>query len=270
MGYVNVNKLANKISSVGYLLNANDMDVLCIGETWLTDSVTDSYVEHMDYKIERKDDPSNIAKHGIAIYIKKSLKYEMVLCNSRNALVLKFIDQNFYIICVYRPPSNSIEDNAVLTSFLTGFCSDKESIVLGDFNLPSLKWDMEDPALGYVFPVDKQFLEAFNDLGLTQIIKEATNFPSGNIIDLCLVSHPERIGAVEVLPPILPACSHGVISVKYTFQDLVTAEMNMTRRIWTRGNFRMISEKLRDFDWMLEFLDLGTQQMYAKLCDITS
>ena len=97
VGYVNVNKLANKIEHVGYLLKDNDMDILGIGESWLTESVTDSFVELSGYKIERKDDPSNISKHGVAIYIRNSIKYEVIKCNCKNVLIIKLIDQMLYI-----------------------------------------------------------------------------------------------------------------------------------------------------------------------------
>ena len=70
VGYVNLNSLLNKVSHVDYNLNSENIDVFGIGETWLINEISDSYVEINGYKLIRKDDPLNIRKHGVAIYIK--------------------------------------------------------------------------------------------------------------------------------------------------------------------------------------------------------
>ena len=59
-------------------------------------------------------------------------------------------------------------------------------------------------------------LEAFIEMGLTQMVKEATNYPSGNILDLIMLTHAERLGSYQVLAS-LPACSHCPITVEYIF-----------------------------------------------------
>ena len=119
----------------------------------------------------------------------------------------------------------------------------------------------------YIQPTDRQFLDAFTDLGLSQMVMESTNFPSGNIIDLCLLSHPERLGSVAVKPP-LPSCSHGIIRVQYTFQSIFPEPCTFARRMWTKGNYRLIANKILDFDWDSEFCRLGVQEMYDKLMNI--
>ena len=49
-----------------------------------------------------------------------------------------------------------------LSLFLVDFCVGKDVIVVGDFNLPSLRWnatgEMSD---GYVKPIDRSFYEVF-------------------------------------------------------------------------------------------------------------
>ena len=34
----------------------------------------------------------------------------------------------------------------------------------------------------------------------------------------------------------------------------------------TKGNYKNITDKLNEYDWILEFMGLSTQQMYTKLC----
>ena len=47
-------------------------------------------------------------------------------------------DYKLHIIVVYRPPPYSLHDNNILIDFLSDFCINREVIVMGDFNLPSI------------------------------------------------------------------------------------------------------------------------------------
>ena len=51
------------------------MQVLGVSETWLTTAVADSFVALSNYRIERKDNPSLIEKHGVSVYIRSKLGY---------------------------------------------------------------------------------------------------------------------------------------------------------------------------------------------------
>ena len=185
-----------------------------------------------------------------------------------NVIAIKLLDKDIYIVTVYRPPSYTAEENRRLADYLKDFCSSKEVIVQGDFNLPSLQWCADDPAERYVTPLDMSFLEIFISAGLTQVVKEPTHFPSENTIDLCLLSHSERLGSISVEPP-LPACKHGVVIINYTFQVQKPQARQQPKKIWTKGNYDCISRGLADTDWDSEFLGLNTQEMYDKFLAIT-
>ena len=77
---------------------------------------------------------------------------------------------------------------------------DKEVILQGDFNLPTLNWSSVNVFDFYVSPLDSTFYDAFCNAGLTQVVREATNFPSGNIIDLVLLTNDET-GCVQNSSP---------------------------------------------------------------------
>ena len=61
---------------------------------------------------------------------------------------VKLLSYALYIIIVYRPPSYTVEDNCILQSFLDNFCPGREVVILGDFNLPSLRWGNRDVGVG--------------------------------------------------------------------------------------------------------------------------
>ena len=130
--------------------------------------------------------------------------------------------------------------------------STADCIILGDFNLPSIKWGNENPVGEYVSPVDRVFYDTFVYAGLQQVVEEPTNFPSSTILDLCLVTHSERLGSVLVHPP-LPPCSHGIVQVPYIFQSYQEQkeERQQTKKLWTKGKYRLISGHLAEFEWDL-------------------
>ena len=88
----------------------------------------------------------------------------------------------------------------------------------GDFNLCSIAWDDENLLGFYISPNDKKFLDCFTNFLLSQIVRESTNFPPCAILDLCLLSTPERVCSNSIQPLLTVSCSHGAVLVKYTFQ----------------------------------------------------
>ena len=161
-----------------------------------------------DYDIVICDSLDDIRMHGVALYIRESLRY--------NVIVLYLHDFHIYVITIYRPPSNNVSDNRILIDFLLQFCPNKEIVLQRVFNLPSLKWELDDMPVSCIYPCDREFFELFVNLGLVQIVKEPTIFPSANILDLFLTSDPERVGEYNVLPP-FPGCAHCPILVSYVF-----------------------------------------------------
>ena len=76
----------------------------------------------------------------------------------------------------------------------------RRTLVLGDFNIPSLRWSSATSVLShYVAPKDRYFYDVFSSAGLVQLVVEPTYVPSGNILDLVLVSDSELVGEVILL-----------------------------------------------------------------------
>ena len=102
---------------------------------------------------------------------------------NNNLVIIYFSDFDFYVLNLYRPPSNMEPDNYATLQFLYHFCSGKEILMLGDFNLPSVEWGL-NYALSASSVIDSQFLDMFAALGLVQMVQVPTYFPSGNVLDL--------------------------------------------------------------------------------------
>ena len=272
IAHVNLNSLSNKVTHVANLLSNNSIDFLAMSETWLTNSSMNSILDIHNYEIVRSDSPSQRRKHGMAVYIRNCIKFTVVSCNVDNMLIIHLIEFNVYVVNVYRPPSYTSEENLNLISLLNNFCINKEVIVQGDFNLPTLKW-CSDPTLFYISPNDLLFYEMFILLGLHQVVSEPTYFPSCNTLDLFFTNDIDRVGQCTVLPP-LPGCLHSPVKVEYIFQsflpvnDAINCEDIVDERLWSRGRYDLLARCLNDVDWDTELTTLLPSDQYTKLIAI--
>ena len=85
------------------------------------------------------------------------------------------------ILCVYRPPDSSVNDNLVLQQILTNFLSynTKRNIITGDFNYPDIVWPNTATSTQ-----GQLFLDFTQDNFLTQHVLSATRKSSNSTLDL--------------------------------------------------------------------------------------
>ena len=264
MGTVNVNSLINKLTYVHNLIKCENLMALAICETWLVERISSSYVELPGYKFFRRDVSGTIRKHGVGLYLDSSIQVVPVEVEVPNVLVVNILCWEIYLVVVYRPPSNIESDNSQLLQFLADFCLDKNVLVFGDFNLPTLRWlSDQESDVGYVTPLDSSFSDAFMMVGLNQLVHEPTFVASGNILDLVLSSDLEMVGDVFVLPP-LPNCQHSPVVVEMYVpgvgDSLQVPDTGV--RLWFKGNYDAICRELLLIDWEGLFEGLGPDSCY--------
>ena len=86
---------------------------------------------------------------------------------------------------IYRSPNSPVEEFTKLAELIRG--AEKNSILIGDFNLPQINW-MEGTARGACSVV----LDAVEDTLMTQLVEFSTQV-RGNILDLVITNMPERV-----------------------------------------------------------------------------
>ena len=183
-------------------------------ETWLTSDVSSSYVDLPGFRFFRSDVVGPVKKHGVGLYVAQ--RFVAVPCevDVPNVLSVYVEEWDLYVVVAYRPPSCSQMKNEALMSFLFNFTTNKNVVILGDFNLPSLKWGAVDMLDQYISPLDSNYYDSFAIAGLTQWVEQPTFLPSGNVLDLLLTTDADVVGSIDVLPP-LPRCHHSPLVFEY-------------------------------------------------------
>ena len=189
---VNVRSLLPKFEEICILLTKSKLDLLCICETWLDSSVSDSDIALDGYTVIRDD--RNRHGGGTLIYVKTGLNFEVLCCNRQcdiEAVFLKFSAKHPFIVgSLYRPPSaTSMYYDALLDCIeeLKQGCND--IILLGDLNY-DCSMSLHD-SVGYIE-------SAFD---LKQIVESNTRVTqsSSTLIDIILTSMPQNHIHTDVL-----------------------------------------------------------------------
>ena len=193
MAHLNVRSLYNKVDEIAYLLCKSQLDLLCITESWLDNSITDSEIHIPGYAIERRDRNRNGG--GVLMYIKDTLKYDLRRDISEVSTTVEniwidvkcthFNKKSILVACFYRPPSSKVDYyNGILDITEKASLEDKELVIFGDFNY------------NYVFDetLSSNPLHYIENLyNLTQLITQATRVSknSSSLIDVILSSIPD-------------------------------------------------------------------------------
>lgn len=184
-------------------------------ETWLTDKHLSTEYFPNDFEIYRCDRSGNKKGGGIVILIRKSLcKSERIVIDCDidiEYICLKLYNRNsfVYVYALYVPPMNTDEQTKRIiyekhVEMLDRIDkNDNDSIlVIGDFNLPKIKWYRMDEEDSFVFPyyypnsLSSDILSGYFSEGLSQLnyLQNASN----NILDLCFTSDPDIMDLIEV------------------------------------------------------------------------
>jgi hypothetical protein len=265
IGFINLNCLSNKIDFLKLHLNKYDLQICGIAETWLLPSVPSSFVTISGYSLVRGDTDGLTRKHGVCFYVSDKVRYIDIEVDLPNLAGIHLTDVNVWCLMVYRPPSYSLEESGRLLNYIKDFSEGREVVVVGDFNLPSVRWSNYNDAYIHASPSDRLFLEGFNLAGLTQLVTQPT-FVSGSVLDLVLTSETDRVGDIDVLAP-FPHCMHSPVIFQYFFFSEVLEEgpAAKPRYLWHRGKFNRISEVLDEVDWEFEFAFCSVDDKYIFL-----
>ena len=193
--HLNIHYLYPKLDEIKLTLSKQDIDILCLCETFLNDTFSENELNIDNYKLFRKD--RHTLGGGLIIYIRDDIP-----CNHRNDLESTSIEtlcieikqpnsKSFLLSYVYRPPSSKVQwikdFTLIMEKSLPG---EKECIVIGDFNFDLLKTDN----------YSKSWLELMESMNFAQLVKDPTRVTSNSatMIDHAFSNIPLNISCVNV------------------------------------------------------------------------
>ena len=194
--HLNVHYLYPKLDEIKILLHEqNNLDIFCVGETFLNDQYSDSELTIQNYNFIRKDQQSHGG--GLIIYYKTNLAcIHRVDLESNNVemlwLEIRNNRQRPFLLCyVYRPPSATSDwTDQVEQSLDEANTENKEIILLGDLNFNILN------KTGHV----KAWLQKTENLNFSQLVLSPSRVTdsSETIIDHVYSNVPDNIVSVSV------------------------------------------------------------------------
>ena len=197
LAHLNINHLMPSIDDVNMMLAEHKLDILCIGETFLSEDVDSRYLIFPGYAVERCDRQSRGG--GVCIIYRDMMQAEVLTVpgtgSQLETLWMRFAGGSTFIVgVVYRPPKTPI--TPVLDDLhhqLTSLLARQHPLyVLGDVNIDLLR----PTSPGY-----QQYQTLLEDLSLQQLIETPTGTTSttSTLIDHVLTSRSELTSNARVV-----------------------------------------------------------------------
>ena len=188
----NINRLINKLDQLKLFL-VNDcpsFDVYCFSETFLTETINDSYLCIDGYTFVRKD-RLNKKGGGLIMYVREGISYkrreDLEGPNETICIEIKYSNRSILLTSVYRPPNNDSDSiqhwlSNMEESMYKIYSENKPTILMGDINIDIMS-DKKDK-------LQESWISLTTNIQLNQIIKEPTRVTntSETLIDHIYVS----------------------------------------------------------------------------------
>ena len=237
--------------------------ILAVVESWLKNHIADAQIHLPNYQTLRSDRESS-ARGGTLLYIHNNLPTSKVntfdddFCE---AVICNIDSENIVVAAVYRPPNTPVESFTNMLNFLQTHitkeskCKHKDLLILGDFNLPCIRWNTNLPASYKTKNMTEcaDSLKTFMDMNfLTQYVQKPTRL--NNILDLVLSNNSHLVKHVEVNDTVLSdhrkITMHSNLGIKPTLTTKPVFIPHTYRNLnLFKANFKEINRHLETVDW---------------------
>lgn len=265
--YHNSTSLRCKSKSFFLSVLAEDYDIICVCETWLTSSFKSTEFFPDDYLVYRKDRYSepecNRRGGGILIAVKTSFRSSQLfeLVDGFEIIAIRIMTGSAaLVLCLVYIPSNCNNDiyhnlsQCVSTKIVPKLNYDDHLIILGDFNLPEVRWELDEDT-NCLYPVvqaaaEAVFLDSIMNFGTKQVNNICND--RGRTLDLifsptelnCSVSHCEDLARCT-------SVFHKPLNLLLLIEKCVVIE-DSTTCSWNfnKADYVLINRTLADIDWV--------------------
>jgi len=260
---LNIQALKNKTILLEQTMHENNLDILCITETFLTPQILSynffNYTSHRNDRLHKKGG-------GVAVLIRKTLKCRTLEFNIP-ANSLEFIGLSvqheytptFNILCVYRTPcylkhtvNNDLNDLHEIIDLLK---PNNTNILLGDFNLRTVK-------------TVQQLNNILSMINYFQMVDMPTRKDS--ILDLIITNNVAAITNIHTVNTLISdhlmvACTYSIFKTKVEPRFKFVRNYNKINYVQFGHDVLHIEEKyLSGCDEQLSFLNTSLLQVFNK------
>ena len=190
------NTYETKTSILQDIAYGDDLDIVCLTETWLNESIGDAEVLPVGYNVYRKDRLNRIGG-GTLTAVKDSLcsnQFELPDDLSSLETVLVEVDhlhnqRKILILNCYRPPNDCefISKFKILINWRLQLRDYYSVIVLGDFNYPGIRWIEGSGFTNCLSGEEHSFVNLLTANYFFQLVETPTRI--NNILDLLITKH---------------------------------------------------------------------------------
>ena len=248
------NVISNLIAFQNFVYH-EDLDIVCVTETWLNDSIHDSEILPYNYTTFRQDRYKNRVGGGVLISVKSSSFKDVSMfpydVNSDELEILTllcttYLNKKIIVCCCYRPPGTGAVWFEYFATFLDTISAlNHQIIITGDFNLPQLFCHDSELVNNH------RFIDALNDNFLHQINIYPTR--NNNILDLLITNIPELLCITDIITPDQMGICSDHNGLQFEIQMSVKAPPKLSRYVYDfpKGNIIGLRNKLVNEDVLL-------------------
>ncbi|XP_055590275.1 uncharacterized protein LOC129742401 [Uranotaenia lowii] len=285
--YQNVGGINSCVTDYLLATSCSCYDIITFTETWLNDHTLSNQIFGSDYSVFRCDRSSRNSRKatggGVLLALRSKFRAMPIDDESWHNLEMVWSrielgDRKLYVGVLYLPPDRS-RDVTLAESFssciskISSFCAPEDDIiVLGDFNMPGIKWCSSQASFLYPDPERSTFsassniiLDSLSTATLRQINSVVNE--NGRMLDLCFANDGFRLPTIESAPAPLVKVGphHPALLVTINISRLCNPADKLTPFYldYKNADFDIISRVLATIDWESE-LELANPNAAAE------
>lgn len=228
---LNIRSLRRKVDDLTRTVELHSPDVICINETWLDETVSDSEVAIPGFSVLRSDRKGRVGG-GVCMYYRSTLPLRPRPDIAANGVECCFGEipgrpACFVIGTVYRPPSETVQYWDLLDAVLLSAVRPNSNLVLcGDFNI-NIERNTE-PQLSYLTDLASSY-------NLHQSVSQATRFGlhGTSTIDLMFNTF-DTFNSSTVIP--VAYSDHAAVLSRFEFTPTLSPTSTNMYRNYSRIN----------------------------------
>ena len=272
----------SKILEFQAYVYSNKPKIIALNETWLKPSILDNEILPADaYKIFRVDrsqhthpfDPDNPYRYrknggGVLIAVRSDLEVTSKIIKLKCKAEILTVQistndkSNIYFCTCYRVGTLGNENLQEVDTYLRSLYNLNKKrtrlFVVGDFNMSKTNWLSSTSTC----MIEQNFVNLFNDLGLSQMILEPTHV-HGNTLDLLLTNNQQSISNLTVHDN-GSAVHSDHFPLTFCINLVVKRKKAVKRKIFNykRANWNDLNNDLRHTNWNDLLLGKSTEQAW--------